>query len=432
MHSFDINLENLAKIEGHARLDIRVRNDKVESVKLAIMENQRFYEQAVRGQSISGAPQLMSRICGTCSIAHLTCCIEAIENAVGIHSSEQSDVLKKLATYGLMIRDHALHLYFFTLPDLLGKDSILDFSESNEKEHRLLHDSFDVKRAGNALSTMVAGRAVHGTFPTVGGFLKVPDEAAIANVVSQLKHIRPRVLELIQMFYDWNEKFERETDFVGLATHDYSFLQGEIVTSKGVRVQEKDYLEHLINVIIPYSQAPSGYEFEGEEFMVGSLARMNLNREALHPETKNSAAEFLKVFPSNNIFHNNLAQAIEILHSIDHSIDILRNAKFKKEDIQKPVINEEKVGVGVIEAPRGTLYYRVTVGKSGTIKKANVIVPTAQNQINIEKDIGKLVQDNLDRLSKEQIQYELEKLIRSYDPCMSCASHFLKIKWDVK
>lgn len=428
MHSFDINIKNLTKMEGHANLDVCVADGKVEKVKFQITENQRFYEQAVRGQPITTAPQLMSRICGTCSIAHLTCCIEAIEKGVGIQATEQSLMMKKLAMYGLMIRDHALHLYFFSLPDLIGKDSILDFSEDNAKEHKLLHDSFDMKRAGNILSALIAGKAVHAPYPTAGGFLHVPDEAGIEKAIKELKNVRPLALDLIGTFYQWEECFERETDFVALRTNDFSFLEGEICTSKGVCVQEKDYLDHLINVVIPYSEA-TGFEFEGEEYMVGSLARLNLHKDRIHPETQKSAAAYLKIFPSNNIFFNNLAQAIEILHSIDHATELLENAKFRKEEIQKPEIREEKVGIGVIEAPRGMLYYKLTIGKSGKIKKANVVVPTAQNQINIEKDIAKLVQDNIEKMPKEKIEYEIEKLIRAYDPCMSCASHFLKVNW---
>lgn len=427
MHSFDISIENLTKMEGHANLDVRVRDGTVTGVEFEITENQRFYEQAVRGQPITTAPQLMSRICGTCSIAHLTCCIEAIENAVGIVPSEQSLAMKKLSMYGLMIRDHALHLYFFSLPDMIGKDSILDFDEKNGKEHKLLHDSFDVKRAGNMLSTLIAGKAVHAPYPTVGGFLHVPDEEGIVKTVKELKRVRPAVIDLINLFYEWNERFERETDFVALATGDYSFIDGEIRSSKGSTVKEKDYMDHLINVVIPYSQAP-GFEFEGEEYMVGALARMNLNKDRLNTGTKKSIPDILKAFPSNNIFYNNLAQAAEILHSIDQSTEMLENMKFAKEEIQKPALKEDSTGVGVIEAPRGTLYYKLTVGKSGTIKKANVIVPTAQNQINIEKDIAKLVQDNVD-LPRNKIEFELEKLIRAYDPCMSCASHFLKVRW---
>ncbi len=427
MHSFDITLENIAKTEGHANLEVKVREDKVELVKFEITENQRFYEQAIRGQPIATAPQLMSRICGTCSIAHMTCFIEAIEKALNIQPTEQALVMKKLATYGLMIRDHALHLYFFSLPDLIGKDSILDFSESDPTEHKLLHDSFDVKRAGNTLSTIVAGKAVHAPFPTVGGFLAVPSEEQVQKAIKELKYARPLVLNLIDIFYNWEERMERDTDFVALTTKDFSFLDGEIRSSKGAVVKEVDYPDHLMNVVMPYSQA-YGYEFEGDPYMVGALPRMNLNKDALHEDTKQSASEYLRVFPSTNIFHNNLAQAIEILHSIDHGLELLNNTTFRKEPVQRPEVTTDCVGVGVIEAPRGTLYYRATVGKGGKIKKANVVVPTAQNQINIEKDISKLVQDNLN-LGKKDIEYKIEKLVRTYDPCMSCAAHFIKFNW---
>lgn len=427
MHSFDITMENLSKMEGHADLEVKVRDGKVENVRFKIMENQRFYEQAARGQPVTTVHQLMSRICGTCSVAHMICCIEAVENALGITPTEQSLTMKKLTTYGLMIRDHALHLYFFSLPDLVGKDSILDFSESDKKEHKLLHDSFDIKRAGNMLSQLIAGKAVHAPFPTPGGFLKMPEEENVKKTIAELKKIRPAVLDIVETFAGWEQKFERETDFVALVTKDFSFLDGDIKTTKGVTIHEKDYLDHLIQFTTNYSQAPS-FEFESEEFMVGALPRMNLNRDALHRETKNDAKEFLKIFPSKNVYHNNLAQAIEILHSVDHSIEILENIKFRKEEIQRPPIIEERSGIGVIEAPRGTLFYRLTVGTSGKIKKANVIVPTAQNQMNIERDIAKLVQDNLD-MPKPKLEYELEKLVRAYDPCLSCASHFLKVKW---
>lgn len=427
MHSFDISMENLTKMEGHASLDVSVRDGVVQNCKLEIMENQRFYEEAVRGQPVSTAPQLMSRICGTCSIAHQTCCIEAIENALGIKPTEQSLLMKKIAMYGLMIRDHALHLYFFSLPDVIGKDSILEFDENDKKEHKLLHDSFDIKRAGNSLSTLIAGKAVHAPYPTIGGFLKIPEKEEIDKTIQQLKYARPLALDLCQIFYEWRESFERDTDFVALTTKDFSFMDGSIRSSHGVCIEEKDYLEHLIGIVIPYSQAP-GFEFEGEEFLVGALARLNLNKEALHKETRLAAEKYLKIFPSNNIFHNNLAQALEIVHSIDHSIELLENTNFRKEDIQKPVFKDDAVGVGVIEAPRGTLYYKTTVNKTGKIEKSTVVVPTAQNQINIEKDIAKLVQENMD-MQKAKLENEIEKLVRAYDPCLSCASHFLKVNW---
>ncbi len=403
MHSFDITIENLSKMEGHANLNVKIRDGKVQDVEFQILESKRFYEEAVRGQPIQTAPQLMSRICGTCSIAHLLCSIEAIENAVGIQPTEQTMAMKKLAQYGLMIRDHALHLYYFSLPDLIGKDSILDFSEDNALEHQLLHDSFDIKRAGNALSTLIAGKAVHAPFPTVGGFLHYPGKEECDKTIHELEHARSRALQLVETFGEWNQSFERKTDFVGLTPKDFNFIDGQLCNSRGVCVGEKYFMKHLIRVVIPYSQA-HGFEFDGDSYMVGALARVNLNQDSLHQSTKRDASKYLKLFPSNNIFHNNLAQSIEILHSIDHSIELLESMEFKSEPLQKVELKNGCDGVGVIEAPRGTLYYKVEISKSGKITHADVIVPTAQNQINIEKDIGKLVQDNLQ-------------------------SHFLKVQW---
>ncbi len=426
MHSFDITMKNLSKMEGHADLDVKVRDGKAEDVRFKITDSQRFYEQAVRNQSVSAAPQLMARICGTCSNAHLICSIEAIEKALGIVPSEQALMMKKLTMYGLMIRDHALHLYFFSLPDLIGKDSILDFDEKNEKEHKLLHDAFDVKRAGNLLSTLVAGKAVHAPFPTIGGFLKTPDKTAVKNTIEELRRVRPSVIDLVDIFHRWHERFDRDTDHVALVTKDFSFLEGEIRSSNNLCVKEKDYMDHLVNIVIPYSQSRS-FEFEGEDYLVGAISRVNLNKSALHKETKKSAAKYLKAFPSNNVFHNNLAQAIEILHSIDHSIEILESSDFVKEELQKAPSNKG-TGVGVIEAPRGTLYNKFVIANN-KIKNATVVVPTSQNQINIENDIAKLVEDRIKDMRREEIEYEIEKLIRAYDPCMSCATHFLRVRW---
>jgi coenzyme F420-reducing hydrogenase alpha subunit len=191
-------------------------------------------------------------------------------------------------------------------------------------------------------------------------------------------------------------------------------------------IPEAHYWEHLQRVIIPYSQA-AGFELEGKDFMVGALARMNLNRDKLHRETRRDLAKYIRMFPSENIYHNNLAQAIEIMHCIDHSIEILENTEFKNEPKTEFKIKEGR-GVGVIEAPRGTLYYAISLDKEGKINYGNLVIPTAQNQIKMENDIKTLVSQNLDK-NKHLIQHEIEKLIRAFDPCMTCATHFLKVKW---
>jgi sulfhydrogenase subunit alpha len=421
-HDLDISIDNISKIEGHADLDIKIRDGEVKDVNLRVMENQRFYTQAVQGKSVLAVPQLVSRICGTCSIAHLTCCVEAVEKTLDIKPTEQTMLLRKLTMYSLMIRDHALHLYFFVLPDLFGIDSVLDLPEDKKE---ILHEALHVKEAGNNLSKLVAGRAVHAPFEQVGGFANIPKEEEIKPVIDELKSVRQSVINFAELFLSCNWDFKRQTNFVSLVTDDFSFLEGKLHASTGQIIEEKDFWDHLQSVVIPYSQA-GGFEFEGEEYMVGALARINLNKDNLHVNTKKDMEKFLKVFPSENVCHNNLAQAIEIVHSIDHSIEILENNKFEKEEIVK-VVKKDGEGVGVIEAPRGTLYYWMKV-VDGKVDYANLVIPTAQNLINMREDIRLLVHNKL-KDGEEVIRKESEKLIRAYDPCMSCASHFLRINW---
>lgn len=428
MHTFDLSLDRITKVEGAASLDVKVENGKVKEVKFKIDEYKRFYTQAIQGKPIAALPQLLARICGTCSNAHLLCSIKACESALDIIPSEQTKILRRLLMNGLNIRDHALHLYLFSLPDIYKKDSFLDFDENDSEQHQLLHDGFETKGAGNFLAILTGGRSVHAPYPTIGGFLKFPDKAQIKTAIEKLKKSRPAVLRLIEIFKNAPFHFDRKTNFMALTPKDsYGFLGGCIDTGDGKCIEEESYRDHLEHVVLPYSQA-SAYKYGGQSYMVGALARLNLNKKSLHKETKKSLAKTLGIFPSTDIFHNNLAQAVEILHCVDESIEILKEYKFKPEPIIKKEPTEA-VGIGVIEAPRGTLYHKIVLGKDGIVKEGEIVVPTGQNQINIEEDISLLVQSLLPETQKEVIEFEMEKLIRAYDPCMSCAAHFLKVNW---
>ena len=432
MHSLDLSLEHITKIEGNASLSVKVEDGKVKDVKFKTMEYKRFFTEAMKGKTIAALSAHLARICGTCSNAHIICSIESCENALSIKASEQTKILRALTLHGLIIRDHALHLYLFSMPDIYNKDAFLDFDENNPEEHQLLHDGFDVKAAGNFLATLISGRSVHATYPAVGGFLHFPDKAGVDEAIKKLQSVRPAVLRLIEVFKNAPFHFDRKTQYMALVPeHSYGYINGSIKTSKGETYGEEKFRDRLEHVVLPYSQA-SAYQYDGEGYMVGALARINLAKDLLHLETKKSLkslGDILNLFPSTDIFYNNLAQAIEILHSVDESIDLLSNNNFVAEPLIKAVPHEG-VGIGVIEAPRGTLYHKVVIGADGLVKEGEVIVPTGQNQINIERDVAILVQKLLPDTPKEKIEFEIEKLIRAYDPCMSCAAHFLKVDWE--
>jgi coenzyme F420-reducing hydrogenase alpha subunit len=412
-------------------MDVVVEDGKVTNVKFAIIEYKRFFTEAMKGKNIAAIPAHLSRICGTCSNAHVMASIAACEDALGIQVTPQTKLLRKLVMHGLVSRDHALHLYLFVMPDIYNKDAFLDFDENDPEQHQLLHDGFNVKAAGNHLSQLVAGRSVHATFPVIGGFLQFPSPEGSTAAIKELKSARPAVLRLIDIFIKAPFHLDRKTKYMALVPDDtFGYIGGKIITSKGEVYEQKYFRSHLEHTVLPYSQA-SAYTYKGESYMVGALARLNLAQDKLHPNTKKSAAEALKLFPSTDIFHNNLAQAIEILHSIDESIDILSNNVFKPEPVIKMPMRAA-TGIGVIEAPRGTLYHKVVIDDAGIVLDGEVIVPTGQNQVNIERDVGVIVEGLIKDTPKEKINMEIEKLIRAYDPCMSCGAHFLKVKWKKK
>jgi sulfhydrogenase subunit alpha len=430
MPSRNITIDTITKIEGNAGLKVIIEDDVVRDLQFIIGDYRRFFTTAVRGKRVVAVPSFLSRICGTCSVAHLFASLMAIESAQGITVTEQTRALRRLAYDGLMIRDHALHLYFFVLPDVLGVDSILDISDDpHDFGHTLLHDSFDIKRLGTDITKAIIGAAIHAPLPTVGGFLRTPEPTRFADLIARLEGIRPQVLRGIDTFLEWDASLVRNSDYLGLRNDTrFDFLEGAVVNSNGKRIARSEFKNYLQYVQIPHSHA-EGYRFSDtqEDYLVGALARMNLNRELLHPRTKDDIVSSLSAFPSNNVYHNNLAQAIEILHCVDDAIDILRTIKLADE---KPVRAPAQAGtgVGLIEAPRGLLYHMAKVNEEGVVEDYDVVVPTAQNQINIENDLKDYFNENLDS-DEETLRVNAESIVRAYDPCISCATNFLKIDW---
>ena len=425
-----VSIDAITKIEGGAGLEVVVENGAVRDLRFIIADYRRFFTTAVRGKRMVAVPSFLSRICGTCSVAHLFASLMAIEDSQGIEVSEQTKTLRRLAYDGLMIRDHALHLYFFVLPDLLGVDSIFDISDDpDDPGHTLLRDSFDVKRLGTDITNVVIGAAIHAPLPTVGGSLRTPDPAKFPDLISRLEAVRPQVLRVIRPFSEWGVSLMRNVDYLCLRNDArFDFLEGDIVNSNGRRVPAAEFENYLEYVQIPYSHA-EGYRFSdtGEDYLVGALARLNLNLDLLHPRTQADAAPYLSEFPSNNVYHNNLAQAIETLHCVDEAIDILRSIRIADEEpVRQPP--RAGTGMGVIEAPRGLLYHKALVNERGVVEDYDVIVPTAQNQINIENDLRDYFERNLDK-DEAALCLDAESIVRAYDPCMSCATNFLKIDW---
>lgn len=424
--NFTFSLNQITKIEGHARLDIEVQNRQVTKCWFAINDYKRFYTKVVENKPALAAPQLLSRICGTCSNSHIMASLKAIEQALGIQVTETTVLRRDLINAGLYIRDHALHLIVFALPDVYNLDSVLDFDETDPTQRAMIENLFKLKAAGNRLAIFSGGRAVHAPDMMVGGFNKPVDPTQIPTLITELQSVRPIAVMLAELYAKVNFSMIRNNRYIALHNDQYyDYLNSRTIKDSSNRTwPDTEYRNHLQHDAAGYSHA-SRYRFDGQDFMVGSLARINLNQPQLHPQTRKDLASILSLFPSNNIYHNNLAQAIEIVDAIDHTIDLLTQNKLEHAPAVAPTRTSGE-GIGIIEAPRGTLFHSAVI-ENNLIKKYEVIVPTGQNQINIENDLKHLIEKNID-LAEPELQHECEKLIRAYDPCMSCASHFLKFK----
>ncbi len=242
-----------------------------------------------------------------------------------------------------------------------------------------------------------------------------------------MKFIRKDAIKTAELFSSLQYPlFERETEYISLKQLDgFPLLTGDIVSSKGLNIKAKDYTKYMNEYIVPYSTAKFAVK-DGKSYFVGALARVNNNQKLLCKDAENIIRKSKYKFPSYNPFVNNFAQALELIHWIDRAIEIIEKWEFKKEYEQEIKPKAEK-GIAVTEAPRGLLFHKYEFDSKGFVKKCNIITPTCQFLRNLEEDIREYVSKNLIDKPEKELKLEIEKLIRAYDPCFSCSTHFLEL-----
>ncbi|MCK4995080.1 MAG: Ni/Fe hydrogenase subunit alpha [Candidatus Omnitrophica bacterium] len=432
-----VNVEYLTRVEGHGNIVVNVKNGKLEECRLDIVESPRFFEGMLIGRSIFEAQHITSRICGICACGHTLASIQAAEDAIGFIPSAQTTQLRKLLLHLENLDSHLLHIYLLVAPDLLGVKSFVPLIKThNDVVRRALR----MKKSCNDVCDILVGRHVHPISSIVGGFTKLPKEKDLDAMLSLLKVLRTDMKPTIELAKTLIfPQFERETEYVGLVndSDEYPMLEGDLGSTDGLRMNKKDYRKITNEFIVSHSSAKHA-KASRESYMVGALARVNLNFDKLHPKAK-AVANAIGLKPiTTNSFLNTAAQLVECVHSLEDSIRIIEELKVKGVDRSQEIVvglNENgaiKVkagtGVGAVEVPRGILFHEYEVDKKGKIVNANCIIPTGQNCNNIEKDMQKLVPEVLDK-KQEEITLLMEMLVRAYDPCISCSAHFLNVKY---
>jgi len=419
-----ITLNHIAKIEGHAKLNLGIEDGKVNVCELSSVEGSRYFEGIVKGKQYFEAHEITSRICGICSSAHVIAAITAVEHAIGHTPSKQTKELRKLLTLGERIRSHATHLYFLALPDYVGYESALAMASKYQAE---LKRALNLIKVGNGIIKVLAGRDLHPVSATVGGWLKLPSQKEIDELKKQLEEAKKGAIDTFKLFNSLKyADFKSDCEWFSLIDDkEYAMLDGNF-SSLNSTFKKKDYKKFITEYHEPRSTANFVVK-DTHRYIVGALARINNNHDKLSPDAKKMLKKSKIKIPCVNPYLNNIAQAIELVHCIDHAIEICSNLKIKPEEIPKIKIKAGR-GVGCIEVPRGTLWHEYIIDKKGIITYCNIITPTAQNLLNCQEDIRTLVPTILKK-KKEKMILDIEKLIRSYDPCFSCSSHFLEVNW---
>jgi sulfhydrogenase subunit alpha len=429
--NIDIEVHHVTRVEGHGNIYVNVRKGVVERCEWNISEAPRFFEAMVVGRKWNELHHITSRICGICSIGHTLASLRATELAMSIPISDQDLKLRKLALHAENMQSHLLHLGFLVLPDLMGVGSVIPLASSNPKELKtVLH----LHRNANEMSTLMCGRTTHPQRLIPGGFSKIPSIKELKDFRKRLKDSIPELQGVAELFKSLAPKFPdfaRETEFIALTKPDeYALYDGDIASTDTGTAPANEYLSFANEYVVPTSTAKRAKHVR-ESYMVGALARLNINYDRLSPIAKKVAEMFGLKPICHNPFMNNIAQLVEVVHNVEDSIrliDELEAAGLQSQpDYNNPEIKVKAGrGVGAVEVPRGILFHDYTYNEKGVCTKANCVIPTNQNHGNIELDLKALLPKVLDKTEKE-IELSLEMLVRAYDPCISCSAHAVKV-----
>ena len=423
----EINMNHICKIEGHAHLTLKIENSKVVKAELKAAEGARFFEALVLNKKVKDVQEVVSRICGICSCAHSVAAVQALEKALDIKPEGKQILIRELLTIGERIRSHSTHLYFLALPDYLGYDSALTMNAKYPKE---VNDAIYLISTGNKVVEVAGGREIHPFLDIKEDFKLSKQE--IDDLIERLKESLKISEKTMGLFSELKyPELRREVDYLCLKEENgkYANISGKVVSNSG-NLNLRDYKHHLKENIKEY--ATSKFVLKDDKpYLTGAIARVKNNLEILKKE--HDLRKYLNKLLVNfeNPFYNNLAQAIEMHYEIKKCIELLNELKKIGEITPKGEVKiKSGEGVSAVEAPRGTLFHEYKINEKGEISYCNIITPTAQNLNMMEQDIIKYVDILLKKeTTKEKIVSEVEKLIRAYDPCFSCSTHFLKVKW---
>jgi sulfhydrogenase subunit alpha len=420
-----IKVGALARVEGEGALYVRIRDGAVDDVELQIYEPPRFFEAFLRGRDFREAPDITARICGICPIAYQMSACHAMEDAFGVRVGGGLRELRRLIYCGEWIQSHALHIYMLHAPDFLGYESAVHMARDHPD---VVQHALQLKKVGNDIMDLIGGRSVHPINVRVGGFYRVPDKAELAPLAEKLEWARDAALDTIRWVAGFEfPDFEQDYEFVSLRHPDeYPINEGRLVSNKGLDIAVREFDDNIEETHVKRSTALHSRLKARGSYLVGPLARYNLNFDRLSPAAQEAAKEAGLGPVCRNPFQSIIVRSVEVLYACDEALRLIDGYE-PPEEAAVEVRPRAATGFGCTEAPRGTLYHRYRVAEDGSILDAKIVPPTSQNQRTIEADLRGFVVQNID-LPQDDLTWRCEQTIRNYDPCISCSAHFLKLE----
>jgi sulfhydrogenase subunit alpha len=427
MKNRTITVKYLARVEGEGGLYIKVRGDAVTEVQFKIFEPPRFFEAFLKGRSYYEAPDITSRICGICPVAYQMSAVHAMENGLGVLVEGPLRDLRRLLYCGEWIESHGLHVFMLHAPDFLGYPDAIRMAQDHPDMVKM---GLQLKKAGNDIVATLGGREIHPINIRVGGFYKVPSKKSLAPLAEKLKWAQDAALRTVRWVGGFAfPDFQQDYEFVALRHEgEYPMNEGRLVSNRGLDIAVRDYDRHFEEEQVPYSHALQSRMKDRGPYLAGPLARYNLNFDRLTPGAREAAQEAGLTAPCRNPFKSIIVRSVEMLYAVEEARRIIDAYEMPDQPAVK-VTPRAAVGYGATEAPRGLLYHRYRLDEQGAILDAKIVPPTSQNQRIIESDLRQYVAARL-ALPEEQLTWQCEQLVRNYDPCISCATHFLKLEID--
>jgi coenzyme F420-reducing hydrogenase alpha subunit len=423
----EIAVDYLARVEGEGAMYLKLRGDEVLDLKFKIFEPPRFFEAFLRGRSFMEVPDITARICGICPVAYQMSSCAAMEDAAGVRVDGPIRALRRLLYCGEWIESHVLHLYFLHAPDFLGYESAVAMAHDHQA---IVERGLRLKRLGNRIMTLLGGREIHPINVKVGGFYRTPTRRELAAMVPELEWALEAALATAEWVSAFSfPEFERDYEFVALRHEDeYAIHEGRVVSNRGLDIAVDEWPEHFEETHVAWSNALHAHIKERGAFHVGPMARYSLNSEQLTPVAR-MAAETAGLGPvCRNPFRSIVVRAVETVLAVEEALRLI--AEYEQPSSPSIEVDPRSaVGHGATEAPRGLLYHRYLVDDAGAITDAHIVPPTSQNQLSIEDDL-KVYASGHAALGDDELRWQLEQAIRNYDPCISCATHFLDLTVD--